>query len=219
MGIFSYVLPAAVAFPAIAVAIIVLWDNVRRAPWRALDAHGGFSAWCVAVMLMPMTWHFSIALPGGPALHFLGMPLFVLMFGRRLAMAGIALAVLAYTGMNPQLWHNLGVNLLLLAILPAYCGEAVMRGIERFLPHHLFIYLLGNGFFGPLVMLALTGTLSLGVQRLWLAPMPMQGDILAFLLLLSWGEAFLTGLLLTIFTVYKPQWVLTFNDDVYLNGK
>jgi len=219
MGIFSYALPASAAWPAMAVAALVLWHNVRRAPWRTLDTHGAFSAWCMAVILLPITWHFAVALPNGPALHLAGMPLLVLMFGRRLAMAGIALAVLAYTGMNPHLWPNTGANLLLLAILPAYCGDAVMRGVERFLPRHLFVYLLGNGFFGALVMLALAGILSFGVQRLWMPPSPMQGDTLAFMLLLSWGEAFLTGFLLTIFTVYRPQWVLTFDDTLYLTGK
>lgn len=219
MGIFSYTPPAIAVWPAMAAASLVLWHNARRAPWRSLDEHGAFSAWCMAIILLPLTWHFAVSLPNAPALHLLGMPLFILMFGRRLAMTGIALAVLAYTGMNSHLWQNLGINLLLLAILPAYCGEAVMRAVERFLPHHLFVYLLGNGFFGAMVMLALVGTLSLGVQRLWLAPSPLQGDTLAFMLLLSWGEAFLTGFLLTIFTVYRPQWVLTFDDDVYLKGK
>lgn len=219
MGIFSYTPPAIAVWPAMAAAALVLWHNLRRAPWRSLDTHGAFSAWCASVILLPLAWHFAVSLPNGPALHLLGMPLFVLMFGRRLAMAGIALSVLAYTGMNPQLWQNLGVNLLLLAILPAYCGEAVMRAVERFLPHHLFVYLLGNGFFGAMLMLVLVGMLSLGVQRLWLVPSAMQGDFLAFMLLLSWGEAFLTGFLLTIFTIYRPQWVLTFDDDLYLKDK
>jgi uncharacterized membrane protein len=37
--------------------------------------------------------------------------------------------------------------------------------------------------------------------------------------LLSWPEAFTTGLMLTLLVVYKPQWVSTFDDERYLNDK
>ena len=35
-------------------------------------------------------------------------------------------------------------------------------------------------------------------------------------LLLTWGEAFLSGLLTAIFTVYEPRWMATFDDERYL---
>jgi uncharacterized membrane protein len=60
--------------------------------------------------------------------------------------------------------------------------------------------------------------ISLGVQAMWVMDTPVQGDTIAYMLLLAWGEAFLTGFLLTMFTVYRPEWVLTFDDDVYLKN-
>jgi uncharacterized membrane protein len=144
------------------------------------------------------------------------MPLFVLMFGRQLAIVGLAISVIAFTDIRDGLWANIGMNMLLLSILPAWCGDVVMRATRRFLPNHLFVYLLGNGFFGTMVMLAVTGLISLGVDAMWAMDAPLQADTVAYMLLLAWGEAFLTGFLLTMFTVYRPQWVLTFDDDVYL---
>ena len=35
--------------------------------------------------------------------------------------------------------------------------------------------------------------------------------------LISWGEAFLTGMFTAIFVALKPQLLLTFDDDFYLN--
>lgn len=219
MGIFEDTVPHAVALAAALGAFATLYRNARSADWQRLNAPGAFSAWCCAIILLPMVWRFGIPLSGGPVLHMVGLPIFVLMFGRRLAMTGAALSVLAYTLAFGGLWGNMGINLILLAILPAFCGDALMRATERFLPRHMFVYLLGNGFFGAMAMLALLNVLSFGAHQALTPAAPVSGDALAYMLLLSWGEAFLTGLLLTIFTVYRPEWVLTFDDNVYLQGK
>lgn len=219
MGIFSLSLPPALAIVTMVASAAVLYRNVRWAPWPRLTAPGAFSAWCFSIIALPLLWQFDIPVLEGAGLHLLGLPIFVLMFGRRLAMAGIALSVFCNTAAFDGAWANLGMNLLLLAIVPAYCGDAIMRATERFLPHHMFIYLLGNGFFGALLMLSLTGLLSLGVHLALATGTPVVGDAVAFMLLLAWGESFLTGFLLTIFTVYRPEWVLTFDDNVYLRGK
>lgn len=219
MGIFLYPLPATVAYLASLVALLIVFNSARTAPWKALNGPGAFSAWCMFVIALPLLWRFEVPVANGVTLHLLGMPLFVLMFGLQLAITGIGIAVVAYTAIHDGLWANLGMNLLLLAILPAYCGETVMRLTQRFFPHHIFVYLLGNGFFGAMAMLATIGVLSLGADELWVVHAPVGADTVAYMLLLAWGEAFLTGFLLTIFTVYRPQWVLTFDDEVYLLGK
>jgi uncharacterized membrane protein len=218
MGIFTFTLPAHTAYMAVLSASAVLFWHAKSARWEALGTPGAFSAWCACCTVLPLLWSFAIPVASGLALHLFGMPLFVLMFGRALAMTGISLSVVAFTALHDGLWSNLGMNLLLLAVLPAYCGEAVMRITKRFFPHHLFVYLLGNGFFGALLMLATIGLASVAAHRFWVSGAPLQFDILAYMLLLAWGEAFLTGLLLTMFTVYRPQWVLTFDDQVYLDG-
>lgn len=219
MGIFLFSLPVASAFLASLAALIIITHAVRTAPWKALTAPGTFSAWCAFIILLPLLWRFDVPITGGMALHLLGMPLFVLMFGRQLAITGIALSVIAYTAIHDGLWTNLGMNLLLLSVLPAYCGETVMRLTRTYFPRNIFVYLLGNGFFGAMAMLSTIGLMSLGANELWVVHAPTRGDTVAYMLLLAWGESFLTGFLLTIFTVYRPQWVLTFDDNVYLHGK
>lgn len=219
MGIFQYSLPTAIAFTANLTALVILVHAARTAPWKALNAPGAFSAWCMFIIALPMLWSFDVPVSSGVTLHLLGMPLFALMFGPPLAIAGLGIAVAAYTAMEGGLWANIGMNLLLLSVLPAYCGAAVMRLTQRFFPRHIFVYLLGNGFFGAMAMLSTIGVLSLGASELWVVRAPIGADTIAYMLLLAWGESFLTGFLLTIFTVYRPHWVLTFDDEVYLRGK
>lgn len=229
MGIFSYTLPPEISYLTILGAGTILFRNVRAARWKDLAAPGAmapgvptpgaFSAWCFSCIALPLLWSFDIPITSGLALHMLGMPLFVLMFGRQLAMTGIGLSVIAYTAMHGGLWANIGMNLLLLAVLPAYCGDFLMRGTRRFFPHHMFVYLLGNGFFGALLMVVAIGLASMATHLMLVAGALIKADMVAYMVLLGWGESFLTGLLLTIFTVYRPDWVLTFDDEIYLRGK
>jgi uncharacterized membrane protein len=34
--------------------------------------------------------------------------------------------------------------------------------------------------------------------------------------LMAWGDAFLTGMMAAIFVAYKPQWLATWSDQLYL---
>ncbi len=168
------------------------------------------------IIVLPLVWQFGVPVASGTSLHLLGMPLFVLMFGGPLAMMGISISIVAYTVLHNGLLSNVGMNILLLGVVPAYCGELVMRATRRLLPPHLFVYLLGNGFFGAFVVMSIIGLVSMAAHTLWGAS--VSGDAIAYMLLLSWGEAILTGFLLTVFTVYRPECVLTFDDDVYLSN-
>ncbi|NEX64387.1 energy-coupling factor ABC transporter permease [Noviherbaspirillum galbum] len=217
MGIFNADLSPFVAAASLAGGWFGLYHAARHAPWQRLNANGAFSAWCVFIICLPILWSFNVPVERGITLQLLGMPLFVLMFGRQLATVGLGIAVIAYTILQGGAWHNLGMNLILMAVLPPWCVQAVMQLIYRFLPRHLFIYLLGNGFFGAMLMLSMIGFLSLGASALLAPGTHVTENLVAYMLLLAWGESFLTGFLLTMFTVYHPQWVFTFDDAVYLN--
>lgn len=219
MGLFNVNVPVGIAYLALLTAGMSLYSVLSGARWKRLQEPTVLSAWCMAVILMPMIWRFRIPVASGLDLHLLGLSLFALMFGRQLGMLGMALSVVAYTAVYDGLWSNLGLNLLLLAVLPAWCSDAVLRTILRFFPHHIFVYLIGNGFFGSLVVLSATDLMSLAAYK-WLGmSLSVTADLIPYTLLLAWGEAFLMGFLLTIFTVYRPQWVWTFDDAVYLYGK
>ncbi|MEO8408371.1 MAG: energy-coupling factor ABC transporter permease [Oxalobacteraceae bacterium] len=220
MGIFNTALPASIAIVAWCLALLGILRCALSAPWKRLEAPTVFSAWCALLILLTMLWRLRINIDSDLNLHLMGLALFPLMFGRPLATLGLGLSVIAYTALFNGVWGNLGMNLLLLAVLPAWFSDVILKIVKKRLPHHMFIYLFGNGFFGTMAVLSLTGLLSITAHRLWITTsLPDSSDALAYMLLLAWGETFLTGFLVTIFAVYRPQWLFTFDDALYLRNQ
>ena len=42
------------------------------------------------------------------------------------------------------------------------------------------------------------------------------GDLLLARWLFAWGDAFITGMLVAIFVAFRPQWLATYADRIYL---
>lgn len=162
-----------------------------------------------AAALVAALWGVRADLPAGFALHFLGAALMYLMFGARLALAGMAIAAAIATVLGGGDWASWPVLWLADGLVPVLCAFAAHRLVERIAPPNLFVYVFGAAFAGAgLSMIA-----SLGAHRL-------LGDsvepFVALGLMLGFGEAFLTGGLVTLFVVYRHEWVSTFDDSRYL---
>ena len=101
-----------------------------------------------------------------------------------------------------------------LGVVPGTLALALGAALRRWLPQHLFVYILGRGFFATMVAAALAGALSLAVSG------TPAGTAVDDLLLARWlaasGEAFLTGMLVAIFVAFRPQWLATYSDRLYL---
>ena len=92
---------------------------------------------------------------------------------------------------------------------------------QRLLPHNFFIYVFVNAFLaGALSMLA-SGLVSAGLQQLSgvHAPGSVYANFVMVLPMLMFGEGFLNGAALSLAVAYRPQWVATFHDRWYLQGK
>ena len=217
MGIFYTPLSDSVVWLTWLFATGMLIQAARQASWKLFEAPTVFSAWCASIILLTMLWRMRVHITHDLNLHLMGIALFSLMFGRAFSVLGLALAVFAYTANFDGLWANFGLNVILLAILPAWLSTALLRLTQRYLPHHMFVYLFANGFFGSVVVHASIGLAAFAAHRLLLPQATaITSDMLAYMLLLAWGEAFLTGFLVTIFAVYRPGWILTFDDALYL---
>lgn len=219
MGIFFTPLDARVSLVSILLALVLLLYAVKKIPWKAWQEPTVFSAWCASIIVLTLLWRMRIPVQPDLHLHLLGVALLTLMFGRPLAFLGAAIAVLAYTGEFGGTWVNLGVNILLLAAIPTWLSDVILRSTQKYLPQHMFVYLFANGFFGALLVQAGTGILAIIARWVLLPQEVIPSDAIAFMLLLAWGEAFLVGFLVTIFAVYRPQWLFTFDDKMYLKGK
>jgi len=97
----------------------------------------------------------------------------------------------------------------------------VYRLIDSRLPNNFFVYVFGIAFAGAAVAV---GTLGLATTSLLASagiyPTAQLFDLyLPYYLLLAWSEALFTGMTMTLFVVYKPEWVATFDDRRYLRNQ
>lgn len=183
-------------------------------PWRALSLSGPPWAWLAWLALMPLFWG-SDRLAHVPLLQPLsGACLLALMAGWPLAMLALVPVALVTTWMGGLDFSEGVSRLLWLGMLPASLAFGVGLMIRRWLPHHLFIYILGRGFLGSLVAMTLAGVLGLWVLGL---PAGMSTeDLLIGRWLAAWGDAFLTGMFAAIFVAFHPEWLATYSDRLYL---
>lgn len=197
---------------ALAVAAVGVALAVR--PWRALPAGGPPWPWLAWWAVLPALWSADrlSAAPLAPALP--GSCLLMLMAGWPLALlALVPVAVLA--GLLSDL-PTIEVlhRFVWLGVAPATLALALGAAIRRWLPHHLFIYILGRGFFATALATATTGIAAVALSGT--PPGTDSGDLMLARGLVAWGDAFLTGGLVAIFVAFRPQWLATYADRIYL---
>lgn len=191
---------------------------LATAPWRSLAASTRQHGWMGLTVGLLLAWTLHVSVGGGMDLHLAGASLAALMFGARLASISLAV-VLAVMGLIGRIAPDaLALAGIFYTLLPALVTIAIQRLVEARLPRNLFVYIFVTGFAGVLAAnafaaLAFAGTASLFGAAPGAGP---AGDYLAYRLLLCWGESMLTGMLVAVFVVYRPQWMTTFRDEIYL---
>jgi uncharacterized membrane protein len=183
-------------------------------PWRTLQSKALQNPWLASLALLPWLWASQRVLPGGVALQMSGACLMVLMFGWPLTVLSLVPIALLGGWMAGMDWsHALG-QLAWNGVIAATFALALGLAMRRWLPHHVFVFILGRGFIGTALALMAAGTLSA-----WRQPLP-PGTQLELLLvghwLMAWGEAFTTGMLTAIFVAFKPEWLASWSDRRYL---
>lgn len=196
----------AIALTAVALALALQPWRVHRAalPWPAL-------AWALA---LPLLWG-ADRLSRMPVLQPLaGSCLLLLMLGwpaTVLLLLPVALATLWLADLPAALALQ---RLVWLGLVPATLAVLLGAGLRRWLPNHLFIYILGRGFFATALAVAAAGALSALLHGV--PPGLSAADLLLGRGLAAWGDAFLTGMLVAIFVAFRPQWLATYADRIYL---
>lgn len=198
------------------------WRWMMSGDWRRLADPVRLNLLLGATVAVLALWQIRTGIRPGLGFHLYGMAALTLMFGFwRASFAGV-LILLANAIFGRGSWDALGIDTLLLAVLPAAVSWNVHRLLERWLPTHFFVYVLGNGFFGAALsvvaiglavtaVMAQSGTYTLDYLLVHYTPYAT--------LLISWAEAFSTGMAVTVMAVYKPAWLETFDDHKYIHNK
>lgn len=204
---------------AAAIYLAALGCCLATARWRRLAASTRQHAWMGLTVVLTLLWSMRASLGhAGMDLHFAGASLAALMFGARLGAASLAivLALVALTGRIAP--ADIALQGIGYTLLPAFVTVAIQRLAEAFMPRNIFVYIFVTGFGGTLLANALSTLAYIGLVRLFAdaSHAALTPDYLSYRLLLAWGEAMLTGMLVAVFVVYRPQWMATFRDEIYL---
>jgi uncharacterized membrane protein len=198
-------------------AAVALAIALALRPWRAVGPAGPPWPWLAWAALLPAFWAADrfVAMPVVQPLS--GVCLLVLLAGWPLAMLALvpvaALTVVvagldAADALHRAVW---------LGVVPGTLGLLLGLLLRRWLPQHLFVYILGRGFFATAVATAAAGVISS-----WLHGAPgglVDGDVMLGRWLAAWGDAWLSGMVTAIFVAFRPQWLATYADRLYLPPK
>ena len=196
----------------------ILWA-IWRAPWIELFSdfrrqHLLFGT----VLVLFLLWLVRRDFASGLSLHFLGMTAVTLLLDWPLAILAGLLAQLGLIAIGRPDLAALGVNGILLVLIPVAVTEACAHLVERAQPSNLFVYIFFSGFF-PAALTALCCILA-GLGVLWLDgrfPMPpWLADFAGYIWLVMFPEAFINGMAVSALVVFCPDWLETFNRSRYL---
>ncbi len=202
-------------------ALLALAWALWRAPWwrlKSAENRGIFLAACVFLLLI---WSFNAGIHPGLNYHLLGATLFTLMFGPQFALIGMGAVLLGITLNGGAGWSSLSLNFLLMVWLPVAFSALSLRLAVRWLPHNFFVYVIVNGYFtGGLSM-----ALSLAAAMLLLGTLgpysfeQLSYSYLPYTFFLAFAEGFMSGMLSAGMALFRPEWLSSFNDRRYLQGK
>jgi len=199
-------------------ALLALGVALSLRPWRAVGPDPPPWPWLAAWAITPVLWgidryaHVPLLPPmSGAALLVLlaGWPLAVIAFVPAALITAVAGHIGLVEGLHRGVW---------LGIVPATLVLVLGAGVRRFMPLHLFAYILGRGFAATWVALVLASVVALAIEPHVSAV--AAGDMLVGHLLLGFGEALLTGMLVAGLVAFRPHLLATYADRLYLpHGK
>jgi uncharacterized membrane protein len=192
------------------------------APWRVwLDDRERQRVWLVSLGVLLAVWSMKAGITPGLSLRFLLVAALTLMNGWQLAVIGAALVlgVLCITGQAA--WSSFGANLLCMAIVPALFTAWFHEFVHSRLPHNYFIYFFVTVFVGSALAFNLAGLARLAVLAAsgTLEAAHVGPEYFAVLPLMSFGEATVNGMVMAMAVVYRPRWVMSFDDRLYLRKR
>ncbi len=132
-----------------------------------------------------------------------------------------AIILLGITLTSQADFQAFAMNAILMGVIPIGITHFFWRINERFLPANYFIYIFFAAFLAGGVSILTTGYIS--YRLLSLLPNPLIEEVLDQYMMIfipiMYPEAFISGAVISIFVIYKPEWIATFDDRRYLHNK
>ena len=195
-------------------ALMGLGIALALRPWRALPDGKPPWPWLLAGLALPWLWSADRLAHAAAAQPLSGACLLMLMAGWPLAVLGLLPVALLSGWLGGLSWAETLQRGVWLGLVPATLALGLGAAVRRWLPPHLMVYILGRGFLPTLLAGSLSGAATLALHG---GPASLgTADLLLARWLSAWGEAIVTGMLTAIFVAFRPQWLATYSDRLYL---
>lgn len=185
-------------------------------PWRMLASGDLLSPLLGTLAVLPWLW----ALPRLHAmplqLQLSGACAVTLMLGWPLAVLVLATVAVLSGLIAPADWDVVATQALWQGVVPATLALGAGAALRKWAGTHPFVYILARAFAATVLSTFVAELLSqlAGHELVHIGP----GLGLVGHWLLAWGDGFMTGLMAAIFVAYRPQWLATWSDQLYLKN-
>lgn len=195
-------------------ATLALLAALLFRPWQLLTGETRLTPLLATLTLVPWLWAM-------PSLHKMPLQLqgsaaclVVLMLGWPLAVPVLCVVGVMAALISPMSWDTALDLTVWLGLIPATLALAMGAAVRRWIGLHLFVYVLVRAFLGTAVCVFVAGVLAQWMGH----SMPGIDDNLSLVAhwLIAWGDAFMTGMLTVLMVAFKPDWLATWSDKLYL---
>jgi len=221
MGFDTATIPALWIGAATLLLGVILGLAAMSINWRTAAAGSSLHLLLGCCLALALLWQARAQMAPGLSFQLLGVPLVTLMLGPALALWCTALASVLVVLMQDLPLEAAAWNALLYGAVPVLATDLARRTVAQTLPAHPFVYIFGAGFAatGVVVVAAQLAASALATLVGGRSAALLFGQYVPFVALMGFGEATLTGMLLTLLVVYRPAWVATFNDVHYFKNR
>ena len=203
------------AFCLLLIAALVFnldfWRDLQQkaVPWPVAGA---------SVCVLALLWQTDATVLDALSIHFLALTSLVLVFGLRLSCLLFVLVMALQWLMTPQHLEQL-LWTLVCGWLVLVLNYAVYLLCFHYLQRQLFVYLFVGAFLNSALGLVIFMLLQAWLQADQYSSHQLYEGYLIFIPLAALPEALLNGMAMTLLVIYKPEWVYTFYQRIYLSGK
>lgn len=204
---------------AAGIALLALILSARWLPWYKLrndnEAQHVFFAGIVCLVALRFAVFDKIP---GLSLHFFGAAIATLMYGPAFALWAMALSVLFAAFTDAGLWLGVAPDFVTGGLLPVVWMQVHHWLVRNKLPNNVFVYVFATAFLGGALTVVVAQLARAGVVAFLVDGAATQAahNYLISAPLMMFGEAFFTGGAMAMMVAYRPQWVASFDDDLYL---
>ena len=198
-----------------AIALVALIVALALRPWRLLANPGLVSPLLAALVITPWLWALPWLHRMPLQLQLSGACLIGLALGWPLAVPVLCTITLIVGLVAPVDWLQQVDMLVWLGIVPVTLSFGIGMALRRWGWRNLFVYVLGRAFLGTVLCMFVSGLLAQWTGHALAVQVDPELALVARWLI-AWGDAVLTGMVVAVCVAFRPQWLATWSDRLYL---